>query len=826
MRSKVEILAPVGSLEALQAAVENGADAVYLGGKVFNARQNAPNFDYDELKTSVDYAHLRNVRVYVTVNILLDNKELNQVVDYILYLYNIGVDAVIIQDIGVVRIIKNLLPEFEIHASTQMTINNYKGVQFLEEQGFKRVVLARELSVDDISFIKNRTNLQLEGFIHGALCISYSGQCLLSSIIGGRSGNRGRCAQPCRMSYTIVNTSNGEEVKKEYSNKYLLSPKDLNTIDYLKAIIQSGITSLKIEGRMKRPQYVALIVNAYRKSVDSLIKNEKFNIITERDKKNIAQIFNRGFTKGFILNYDNERFISYDKPNNRGIYIGKVIKIDSQYIHILLEDDLYKGDGIEIDLGSDKNPGMAVDKIYIENNVVHKAYKGDVIKVPRKKSINIKGDVYKTSDVMLLKNAEESYKKTQNQNKISINMSIEISIDNPIKLSLWDNENYVTVESEKLVEKGINISLTKKKIQEQMNKLGNTPYKLENIKIDLQENSMVSLSILNNIRRDGVEKLSNKRKAKYNRRKITREQLEDKISELFNYSNSLNKDTAKNNQISVSIKNKIQFNQLNLSKLDRIYIPLMEDTFECIEKIKVHKKEVFISIDRILGNRDFDDITHEIKKIGLSNIDGIRVANLGVLKFVKDNFKTKIHGDIGLNTFNLSTVKLFKDYGLNSITLSPELKIEQISKIGDYPLLPYEVIGYGYLPLMIMKYCPLSIMKECKKEQVCNDCRFQTGFGLKDRKGMIFALEKERKNTILYNCNPIMVADHINDLYKCGINLIRLDFTIEKDFIRDIQECFYDFAKGDIDYNEARNFVNEFKKSQDITKGHYYRGVF
>lgn len=823
MRENVEILAPVGSIDALHAAVENGANSVYLGGKLFSARQNALNFDNEELKAAVEYAHLRNVRVYVTVNILLDNKELNQVVDYIIFLYNIGVDAVIVQDIGLARVIKNLLPDFEIHGSTQMTINNYKGVEFLEELGLDRVVLARELAVDDIKFIKSNTNIGLEGFIHGALCVSYSGQCLMSSIIGGRSGNRGQCAQPCRMPYTIINNSNGEEINEEYTKKYLISPKDLNTIDYLEDIIESGVTALKIEGRMKRPEYVAVIVDAYRKAIDSL--DQKGVAVNELDKKNMARIFNRGFTKGFIMKDEGNRFVSYNKPNNRGIYIGKVIKTDNQYIHILLEDDLHKGDGIEIDYDSDKNPGMSADKIYIGNKVVDRAFKDDVVKIPKKKSMNMTGDVYKTSDVMLLKSAEESYSKRENENRVPISMAIEISINKPIKLNLWNSEYHVIIESEKLVEKAIKVPLTKEKIKEQMEKLGNTPYELENIEIDLEEGSMVPLSILNSIRREGVEKLSDKRSNVYNRSKVTKDQLQGKINKLFDYSSNVVKDKTNRKQVSVSVKNKSQFDQLNLNKLDRVYLPLIKDIAECVEEVKTHKKEVFISIDKIIANKEFDEIENEINKIGISNIDGIKVSNLGALKFVKDNFKTNIHGDMGLNIFNLSSIKLLKDYGLSSVTLSPELTMVQISKIGGYHLLPSETIGYGYLPLMTMKYCPLSIIKGCKHEEDCNACNLQSGFGLKDRKDMIFNLEREGSNTILYNCNPIMVLDHIKDIYKCGINSVRLDFTFENDHIRQIQETFYDFANGTIDYDQAREFVNELKKDQEITKGHYYRGV-
>ena len=420
--SYVELLSPVGNIEALYAAVQNGADAVYLGGKLFNARQYASNFGMEDLKTAVEYAHLRGVRVYVTVNILFSDKEIEEAVDYVKYLYEIDVDGLIVQDLGLSYLIKNVFPQFELHGSTQMTINNLQGVLFLERMGFKRVVLARELSINEIKYIKERSNIELEGFIHGALCVCYSGQCLMSSIIGGRSGNRGTCAQPCRMPYTLVDIENERTVFEKLEGKYILSPKDLNTIEDIDKIVDSGLKSLKIEGRMKKPEYVALVVSKYRKALDRGIDE-----ITKEDKKELLEIFNRGFTGGYILENFGREFISLDRPNNRGVYLGKVVKVDPKYIYINLEDDLNIGDGIEFTKGKNEYVG-------IMSNI--SGEKGSTIKIDNLKGIKNNSLVYKTSNRELLEKTRETFEENQNI-KYPISMDVYIYINKKAVLIIY-----------------------------------------------------------------------------------------------------------------------------------------------------------------------------------------------------------------------------------------------------------------------------------------------------------------------------------------------------------------------------------------------------
>ena len=289
----IELLAPAGSWEALEAAVNAGADAVYMGGKAFGARAYASNFDKEEMTKAVYFAHMHRVRLYITVNTLVDDSELAELADYLLFLNNVGVDGIIVQDLGIIRLARQIVPELPLHASTQMTITNSSGVDFAVAAGMERSVLARELSLKEIEAACSR-GTEIETFIHGALCVCYSGQCLMSSLIGGRSGNRGRCAQPCRLPYKLLNAKGEDMLEGKDAGQYLLSPKDMNTLAILPQLIEAGVVSYKIEGRMKRPEYVAVVVDAYRRAIDSY-KAGNYHVPAE-DLANIEQIFNRDFT--------------------------------------------------------------------------------------------------------------------------------------------------------------------------------------------------------------------------------------------------------------------------------------------------------------------------------------------------------------------------------------------------------------------------------------------------------------------------------------------------------------------------------------------------
>lgn len=810
MKNKVELLSPVGGNDSLLASIENGADAIYLGGKLFNARAYATNFDDEELKSAVTYAHQRGVKVYVVVNIILRDDELRQAIDYISYLYDIDVDALIIQDLGLLRLIKNVLPDFEVHGSTQMSINNYMGAAFVKELGFQRVVLARELSIEEISEINEKTDIELEIFIHGALCVSYSGQCLISSMIGGRSGNRGTCAQPCRMKYTIVDTASGKSLNRQFDEKHVLSLKDLNAIDDLKEIIEAGVVSLKVEGRMKKAEYVATIIDKYRQAIDN-IDLKKDSRLTEEDKDEMAQMFNRGFTRGFLKNDFGKNIVTLDKANNRGILAGKVVKSDKDSTYIKLQTDLALGDGIEVRFDSGESSGFFIDDIEID---------GGVARVRNIKSSRAGDLVYKTLDVELNKEARQSFHKTDIDKKHPLYMEIEIAIAKPVLLKVIDSGRETIVESEELAELAQKVSLTKERVIEQMEKLGNTPYRLEEIKVDIEENSMVRVSVLNNLRRLAVEKLAENRSNFNKRPAIDKKELAEKTKKVFTLPKKSKKQAR---AISIKVDSLKQFDQLNLDKLDRVYLNFKKDLDKAISKLKPYKKQVYLSTEKIIENQDFVELKTLLDGL-IDHVDGVSVNNLGTLKFVKDNYSTKIHADIGLNAFNSQTVKLLSEHKVKSTTLSPELRLNQIGDITKNSIIDYEVIGYGYLPVMVLKHCPMSVIKNCKSTDDCEKCDLKEGYGLVDRKDMTFDFKRKGNSTLVYNSQPIVVPEHLKKIYSNLVDMVRLDFTKENN-IEEIQDLYYDFANDLIDIDEVEYRVGKLKTKEGITKGHFFRGV-
>lgn len=803
MNNNIELLAPVGSMESLYAAVQNGANAIYLGGKLFNARQYASNFDYDELNEAISYAHLRGVKVYVTANILVDNSEMENVIDYIKFLYEIDVDGIIVQDLGLANLIREFFTDLDVHGSTQMTINNLPGAEFLYDMGFTRVVLARETPIDEIKYIHKNTPIELEAFIHGALCVCYSGQCLMSSLIGGRSGNRGKCAQPCRMPSSLID-KNGNIIKG-WDEKFVLSTRDLNTVESLEEIIISGIVSLKIEGRMKRPEYVATVVKNYRRVLDEGTKNLK-----PQDKKDIEQIFNRGFTKGLIFGDFGRDFISIERPDNRGVLVGKITRVDKYKAYVYLEDDVDAGDGLEFELGNGEYKGIKAP---------FDGKKGTTMNLDKPGYVLKDSLVYKTSSVNLLSSAKASYQ--EEKIKYPIDMEININIGESPKLLVMFKGRMVTTAADAMVEKSERVALTKEKVIEQLSKLGDTTYTLNNINVNLDDNSYLPVSVLNSLRREAIQRLDDLVKNFNHRKPIDKEIYIEKKKKFFKY-NNIRKEV--DNKISIRVDNIGQFNQLNLNRLDRIYLGFYDGIEEAASKVKEYNKEAYIWTDKILYQKDLDNISRIIGSLE-NIIDGVSVSNLGSLKHIKDRFNLKIHGDIGLNVFNSYTLDYLKNIGVMSITLSPELNLTQIRKIEESSGTFTEAIVYGYLPVMVTKHCPMSLVKGCKDDKNCSNCNFAKGYGIKDRMGATFYMDRKEGFTNIYNSVPLMVVDSLKQIRNTGISMARLDFTIETKNIREIQRIYYDYSKGQIDEGEVKEFLNKFKEDNNITNGHYFRGV-
>jgi len=433
-----EILSPSGSIESFYAAIEAGCDAVYLGGKMFGARSFANNFSDEELISVINYAHLYGVKVYVTCNILIFEREVERFLNYIEFLHKNNVDAVIMQDIGMIDLVHKTFPNLEIHASTQMHIHNVDSALIAKKLGVKRIVLARETPLDVIKEIKEKTGLEIEVFVHGALCASYSGMCLFASSIGPRSGNRGTCTGCCRLPYSVVDSNNN--ILNE--GKYPISMKDLMTIEELDKLMELGITSFKIEGRMKSPSYVYTVTKMYKDARDNYLKNNKI-IFDKNDLFNLKNIFHRTYTKGFILGEENNKVIGDKSPNHQGVLIGKVIKSNKNYIDIKLELDVSIHDGLRI-VNENLEYGLVLNEFFIDKKQVHEAKKNDIISLKVNKNIPVNSKVIRTVSYKI----DEEIKNIvlERKRKIPLNFSLVIKKDLPISLTVTDFKNTITLE--------------------------------------------------------------------------------------------------------------------------------------------------------------------------------------------------------------------------------------------------------------------------------------------------------------------------------------------------------------------------------------------
>lgn len=498
--NKIELLAPAGSMESLIAAINNGADAIYLGGNKFSARAYASNFDNETMMKAVDYAHSYNVKVYVTINTILKQSELKEALKYAGYLYEIGVDAIIIQDLGLVKLIRDVYPDFELHASTQMTIHNAEGALYFREKGMQRIVLSRELTLDEIKYISKDLGIETEIFVHGALCVCYSGQCLMSSMIGGRSGNRGRCAQPCRMQYTLKGENFGER------KAYLLSPKDTCFIDDMDAIIKSGTSSLKVEGRMKKPEYVAGVTRNYRKAIDKVLVNTKFDL--QRGRQELAQLFNReGFAKAYLYKNVGKDMMSYNYPKNTGVYIGQV----SNSGEVKLEASVSLGDGIRFN-----DDGFTLSKILNNNNEVKEAFKGETVKLFPTGGYKKGYKLYKMSDKKLYDELNDDLKPYKR--KINLTGEIEFKVNAPLCIKAKYNKKEYRVYGE-MVEEATNKPLTRERVEEALRKSGEIPYKFDKIFFDIFDDGFIRISAINNLRRELFEKILKEEVSSYRRKR-------------------------------------------------------------------------------------------------------------------------------------------------------------------------------------------------------------------------------------------------------------------------------------------------------------------
>ncbi len=802
MNKKYEILAPAGSFEALRAAVQNGADAVYLSGKEFGARKFANNFSNEELIEAVNYCHVRDVEVYVTVNTLVFNHELEKLKKYIDFLYYVGVDAVIVQDIGVLNYIRNTYPDLEIHCSTQMSVQTVEDIKYLESLGANRVVLGREMTIEDIKKAKGETNVQLEVFIHGALCISVSGQCLMSSMIGGRSGNRGSCAQPCRQKYTLYNIDKDQN-HESIEGDHLLSPKDLNTIENIKDIVDAGAFSLKIEGRMKSPEYVATVVGAYKLALELDGKGEHYDI---NDLQKKLTIFNRGFTKGHLFGESGSMLMSTTSPSNQGYYLGKVIKYHKKLskVSIVLATDLNHNDEIQIRRKGEIIGGR-VERLEYKGSIVRSCKEGQICEVNFKHNCFPGEEIYKTFDEEQVKLAKQTFDKENLE--IPVYLNIEIRMGSNITCSISDGSNTVFEEINLVPQGALKKAITVQEVKEQLSKLGGTPYKAVNIEVSLGEGLFVQMKELNEIRRQLVEKLTEKRAVKYNRKSRLDSVIEvQKLAE-----------PAQGIQFTYSVGSVLQLEKLINLGAEIIYYKDLDTLGQAIKLIKEKsfKGQLIPEIFKLISDQD----TEKYKEMLIAlNLDTVLIQSYGHINKLNE---FKLITDYNLNVVNDLSYDFYLQGNFQRISLSPELNLAQITAMNLLPT-KTEILGYGYIPVMAMKHCVVSTTQ--KKEKNCGLCH-KNSYALIDKMNENFkVLRRYKCYTEIHNSKKLFLLEDFKAINKAGVGYYRLNFVEETPMeIEKIVELHRKYTSSQISAKDQKDLA--ILKDSKVTKGHLNRGV-
>ena len=785
-KKQIEILAPAGSYESFLAAIHAGADAVYAGGTRFGARAFATNFTEEKLKEAIDYAHLHGRKLYLTVNTLLKEEEIDSLYSYLEPLYSHGLDAVIVQDIGCLKLIRQNFPDLEIHASTQMSITNKEGALFLQEQGVTRVVPAREISLAEIKDLASTTGMEVECFVHGALCYCYSGQCLLSSFIGGRSGNRGQCAQPCRLPYSVNQNTEQE---------YILSPKDICTLEDIPEMIEAGIYSFKIEGRMKRPEYVAKVTSIYRKYVDLYLKNGKDSYqVDPKDKQDLMDLYNRGgFSKGYYKTRNGRDMISIDRPNHAGVPAVKILSQKGRELTVQALTDIHKGDLLEMNVQKE-----------------HYSFGQELSKGSKAVILAPKGERYTKGTILnrvrnqkLLTEMEEEFISNKIQEPIKGKFVAEVG--KPASLSIRHYTTEVTVFTENPVEAAQNQPMDEERIKKQLKKTGNTDFYFCDLQIKLNGNVFLPMQQLNELRRLALEKLKIAICEKY--RRCIPSSLHDESY----MDNIISEDSPSYYSVLVETIEQLKI-VLTYPQIKRIYIdcnianPLLENPL--LEQLYFQAKELGFEVFLAMPHIFREDAIQIFEKnyTGFLTLakDGVLIRNYESFEFLKRHKYTgEIITDYNLYVMNRYAKKFWHKQGIATFTAPVELNKKELHQL---QIQQAELIAYGKLPVMISAQCVVKTKYGCTKEATCTEItdRRQKNFTVKNHCGFCY--------NIVYYFEPFSLLHCKDELEALHPQGIRIQFTTEgANEVHAVLESL-----------KNHSFLEDMQYAQ----GHFNRGIF
>ena len=807
----MELLAPAGTMENFMAALESGADAIYLGGKVFNARAHAANFGIDELREAVRLAHILDVSVYVTVNILIGDTELKDLEQYIKDLDSIGVDAIIVQDLAVAEIAKRVAPNIHLHGSTQMTAATLDAVRFYESLGFTRVVLARELSLKEIQHICKHCKAEIEVFVHGALCVCYSGQCLMSSFIGGRSGNRGACAQPCRLPYELLD-SKGESVLPKHE-AYLLSPKDLNYSEHMNELVAAGVTSFKVEGRMKKVSYVRQVIGTYREILDEAS-------IHENQRKALASGFNRGFSTAYLEDTVGRQMMTVVAPNHQGKPIGESYTKKGE-VYLSLTEPIEQGSLVKILQSNGSVTYYTVDDEWTcVSDTLYKGRPAEGLAV---------GQLYLASTPKNTKSRglQEFTRKYDMSVYLSVGSNGETNYTE--LTAILDSGLSVTVTNEYVPAIANKVPTSLEKVTEQLGRLGNTLFRLSYV--DFPDGPyMWPASVLNALRRDAVTALETAL-ITHHVESWQALQVTGDVDYDFKAQHELSYDTCP--MISARVDEiegvkaaiaggaqKIVFGGDRLSRT-----PYALSIYDEVARLCAQSDVICtFATPRVVKDDEVEAYKHTLEAIVQAHPDSISIHVPQALLWLRElGYTGAIEADTGLNIFNTPTLHFWEQLHISCVNPSQELTLKQITELAKHSHVPIETMVHGYTEMMISEYCAIASFVGTGSKVNCPMPCVTQSYSLKDRKGEIFPIRTDPYCRMhIMNSHEMDMRAYVPMLLQKGISILRIDGRhMKPNYVQDIVSQYVAIANGTMDAPPKK--VDS--QGESITRGHYFRGI-
>ena len=807
----MELLAPAGTMENFMAALESGADAIYLGGKVFNARAHAANFGIDELREAVRLAHILDVSVYVTVNILIGDTELKDLEQYIKDLDSIGVDAIIVQDLAVAEIAKRVAPNIHLHGSTQMTAATLDAVRFYESLGFTRVVLARELSLKEIQHICKHCKAEIEVFVHGALCVCYSGQCLMSSFIGGRSGNRGACAQPCRLPYELLD-SKGESVLPKHE-AYLLSPKDLNYSEHMNELVVAGVTSFKVEGRMKKVSYVRQVIGTYREILDEAS-------IHENQRKALASGFNRGFSTAYLEDTVGRQMMTVVAPNHQGKPIGESYTKKGE-VYLSLTEPIEQGSLVKILQSNGSVTYYTVDDEWTcVSDTLYKGRPAEGLAV---------GQLYLASTPKNTKSRglQEFTRKYDMSVYLGVGSNGETNYTE--LTAILDSGLSVTVTNEYVPAIANKVPTSLEKVTEQLGRLGNTLFRLSYV--DIPDGPyMWPASVLNALRRDAVTALETAL-ITHHVESWQALQVTGDVDYGFKAQHELSYDTCP--MISARVDEiegvkaaisggaqKIVFGGDRLSRT-----PYALSIYDEVARLCAQSDVICtFATPRVVKDDEVEAYTHTLEAIVQAHPDSISIHVPQALLWLRElGYTGAIEADTGLNIFNTPTLHFWEQLHISCVNPSQELTLKQITELAKHSHVPIETMIHGYTEMMISEYCAIASFVGTGSKVNCPMSCVKESYSLKDRKGEIFPIRTDPYCRMhIMNSHEMDMRAYVPMLLQKGISILRIDGRhMKPSYVKDIVSQYVGIATGTMEAPPKK--IDS--QGESITRGHYFRGI-